>query len=142
LILSIDPATLHVLGKLAIELVKLNAPKSNVSTTTPQPPGQKIEPGGTLTISYGSITLTSNYPNNINWIEKLGNVISDGGATELFVIDGMVYLLGTDGTHYQRAGDRSSGWVLLDSIPYAVLKSTAKTIIVPVTLPQAGGLSA
>jgi hypothetical protein len=140
LILSIDPATLHTLGKLAIELVKLIAPKSTTVAPT-VPAGQKIEPGGTLTIPYGTITLTSNYPSNIKWIDKQGNTIFDGGSTELFVLDNMIYLRGTDGIHYQRAGDYSGNWVFIDSIPYAVLKSTAKTIITPVTLPLTGGIS-
>jgi hypothetical protein len=142
LIVSINPSTLHVLSKLAIELVKLSTKSTPASPTTPSTPSPKIEIEGTLAIAYGSVKLTSHYPHNVTWIDSLGNTIADGGLSEMFVIDGTVFGFGNDGRHYQHSGDRSSGWAAIDSIQYAVLKSTAKRIIVPATLAPTRPVSA
>jgi hypothetical protein len=120
----------------------LSTKSTPASPTTPSTPSPKIEIEGTLAIAYGSVKLTSHYPHNVTWIDSLGNTIADGGLSEMFVIDGTVFGFGNDGTHYQHSGDRSSGWAAIDSIQYAVLKSTAKRIIVPATLAPTRPVSA
>jgi hypothetical protein len=103
-------------------------------------PVQEIIPNGSLTIPYGTISLTNDGQNNIVWTDKQGNQQLDQGTTrELFVVGASVYLMGSDGIPYAMSASKSSGWETLALWTYNDLKSCALKIITanPVTAPQA-----
>jgi hypothetical protein len=125
LILAIDPATLHILGKLAIELVKLNAPKPVIAPVTPT---QAIVPNGSLLISFGTISLSNDTSQNVIWTDKNGGANSDGWLKELCVVNGKVFGMNANSS-FRRSGDRSGDWQVIDNQIYADLRTVASTII-------------
>jgi hypothetical protein len=103
-------------------------------------PVQEIIPNGSLTIPYGTISLTNDGQNNIVWTDKQGNQqLDQGTTTEVFVVGASVYLMGSDGIPYVISADKLSGWDSLSIRAYNDLKSCALKIITanPVTAPQA-----
>ena len=125
LILAIDPATLHLLTKLAIQLVKLNAAKA---PTTPVTPTQTIAANGTLSIPYGTISLSNDPRENVILTDKNGLVTPTGWLKELFVVNGTIFGANMD-AKFAHSGDNSTGWQSFDNLPYAALRSVATTII-------------
>jgi hypothetical protein len=139
LILAIDPATLHILGKLAIELVKLNAAKPTVSVdpTVPVTPTQAIVLNGSLSIPFGTISLSNDTSQNVIWTDKNGVASSDGWLNELFVINGRVFG-NSPGGNYYRNGDKASVWQVVNDQRYADLRSVAPTIITSLAVYSSG----
>jgi hypothetical protein len=90
---------------------------------------QSIVPNGTLPIPFGTISLAKDGLNNTIWAAKSGGIFLDGGVDELFVINNYVYVLGGDGNHYVRPGDRSGVWTVIPAMLYEDLKSTVTNII-------------
>jgi hypothetical protein len=130
LILAIDPTTIHILGKLAIELVKLNGHKQSIFTS-PSPPvtaTQTFVPNGILTIPYGSISISNDTNQNVIWTGLKGITFSDGWLKESFVVNNKVF--GSNGTSsFSRNGDYTGSWQVISNEIYADLRSVAPIII-------------
>jgi hypothetical protein len=130
LILAIDPATLHVLGKLAIELVKLNAKVVTTSEvpTTPVTPTQAIVPNGTLSIPFGTISLSNDTSQNVIWIDKNGIANAYGWLKELLVVNGYVFGINANSS-FKINGLKTDGWQIINNQIYADLRTVASTIL-------------
>ena len=126
LVLSIDPATLHVLGKFAIELVKLIAPKNTVVPVST--PKQTIVPNGVLNNRFGTVFVDNNTSQNVVWTNKNGVVSRDGWVKELFVINNRVYAANAN-TSFVKFADTHGAWEMINSELYADLRAVATTII-------------
>jgi hypothetical protein len=106
----------------------------------PKQPGQEIIENGSLTIPYGSISLTNDGQNNIVWTDKQGNQQLDQGTTrEVFTVGSNLYLMGSDAIPYMISADKLSGWDSLSVRVYNDLKACALKIVTanPMTVFQA-----
>jgi hypothetical protein len=118
---------------------KLVADTITAAAAPTKQPAQEIVPNGSLTIPYGTISLTNDDQNNVIWTDKQGNQqLGQGTIGEVFAVGTSVYLMRSDGTHWTISSDKLSGWDTLPVRTYNDLKSCALKIITanPATAPQ------
>ena len=119
---SIDRSINNGFKLLADTMTDLAAPSKQ--------PVQEITPNGSLTIPYGSISLTNDGQNNIVWTDKQGNQQLDQGTTrEMFTVGSNLYLMGSDAIPYMISADKLSGWDSLSVRVYTDLKACALKIV-------------
>jgi hypothetical protein len=139
LTLAIDPATLHGLSKLVFEVAKLWARGNSTPAPTPTPPPtptptQQIIPGGSLSVSYGTISVTSD--RQLVWSDGRTRTLKGTIIAEIFVANDIVYGICTDGNCYQHLGNFTGNWESLSLAEYQTLRAAALKIITPAVVVQ------
>lgn len=132
-------ASLAAIGQSINDGFKLLAHTMTDLAAPPKQPVQEIVANGSLTILYGSISLTNDGQNNIVWTDKQGNQQLDQGTTrEMFTVGSNLYLMGSDAIPYMISTDKLSGWDSLSVRVYTDLKACALKIVTanPVAIAQ------
>lgn len=111
----------------AIDLTVDDALKSDeISRSEPSDPPVAIVPGGSLTVSYGTITILSS--DVLSWSNG-STTTAKGSLVEAFVKNDVVYVMGTDNNYYQHDGSFTGDYTQIIQLRYEILRASVLKII-------------
>lgn len=122
---------LHLHVNKAIEEVMAKAiglTATPAEPTVPTTPTQAIVPNGSLSIDFGTISLSNDTSQNVIWTDQNGVSTADGWLKELCVVNGKVFGVNTTSS-FKKTANRSGTWQIIDNEIYADLRTVATTII-------------